>query len=210
MNYLLEQLALPDDEPVTVAELKRHLRTFEDSSQDADLSALIRGGREWAEQFSGFSLMGQKWRLTFETTPLLIGDVVTGFSYAPYYQRVWRMDSTASGEIQLPRAPIISIDKFVSVDSLGVETAIATSAYELREALSRWPRLVSKGGWLMGSFRVEFTSGYADEDSIPVVFKQAIKLWAEAHYDRDPDMMPKYLQAAELLLKQFQANLQLA
>jgi hypothetical protein len=211
MNYLLELISPPDGEPVTLDELKRHLRTFSDTSQDADLNALIRGGREWAEQFSGYALISQGWRLTFETSPLLIGNVVSGFLYAPYYSRAWRTpDMTNTGEIRLPRTPVISVDKFVTVDSQGNEVAVDPATFNLREPLSRWPRLVSLGGWFTGSFRVEFTAGYEDEDNIPVVFKQAIKLWAEAHYDRDLDAMPKYLQAAEAVLRNFQANVQLA
>jgi len=82
----------------------------------------------------------------------------------------------------------------------------------LREADSKWPRLfpINGTGWFLGSYRVEFTAGYSNEDLIPVVFKQAIKLWAEAHYDRDPVMMPLLIKTAEGVLRSERSNLQMA
>ena len=45
---------------------------------------------------------------------------------------------------------------------------------------------------------------------MPVAFKQAMKLWVEANYDRDQTMMPLLLKTAEQLIKGEQIGIRLA
>ncbi len=71
---------------------------------------------------------------------------------------------------------------------------------------------------IFAGFRITFRAGFADRlgspqqdaDVVPVRFKQAMKLWAEANYDRDPIMMPLLLKVAEQLVKPERADLQIA
>jgi hypothetical protein len=117
----------------------------------------------------------------------------------------------------LQRAPVLAITSFLSIDADGVETDIeeigspVVPSYELREASSRWPRVAPLSGaaWTTGTLAIEFRAGYADRlgspqqgaEMVPTIFKQAIKFWVEAMYDRDEKMMPLLLQAAERMLK---------
>ena len=123
----------------------------------------------------------------------------------------------------LRKAPVLAITKFVSVDQAGVETAVDPTTYELREADSKWPRIVALNGaswssWLTGDLRIEFRAGFADRlgspkqgaEMVPVRFIQAMKLYAESLYDRDPKTMTLYMDTATALIKSERSELSLA
>jgi hypothetical protein len=222
MYFTLERVTPPDGEPVDLASMKRHLRTFTSATdEDADITAHITAAREWVEDYTGRALLDQTWKLTLQGRPgsFAGGDIVGGTrdgrlppGYG-YYFGLWMW--SRSGEIMLRKAPVISITSFVTVDQAGVETAVDPATYQLREANSKWPRVVALNGstwstWLTGDMRITFRAGYADEDTIPIRFKQAIKLHAEANYDRDQGMMQKLLDAAEALIRPERSELQVA
>lgn len=193
--FFLERISGPDDEPVGLDELKRQLRTFaSDTTEDDDILQIGKAAREWVEKYTGRALMEQKWRLTIDqrwgSWPR---DIAAPFGGLYTF--------TNKGELLLRRSPVISVEKFVDF-STGVEVAVPAEQWALREKDSKWPRLypVTGADWTNGVFRVEFTAGWADSDSIPACFKQAIKLHAESAYDRDPDYMEKYKEAVEYLL----------
>lgn len=214
--FLLERVTLPSAEPVTLAEIRRHVREFDDvTDNDADLTDLIQGGREWAEDYTGRALMTQTWRITinrFASNGAIMGmaDVVAG--NWPQFSAVGWQKWQQRNEIFLLKSPVTGITKFVSCDSAGTETTIASTQYAFTEPASKWPRIVPLSGasFGTGAIKVEFTAGYASAALVPNVYKQAIKLWVEAHYDRDKDMMPILLEAAMNLLKPFRCELNLA
>jgi len=201
MNFVLERVSNPEIEPVSLAEMKRHLRLFDDiTTEDDDISALIQAGREWVEDYTGRVMVDSTWRLS--------------------------IDAYVSGDIALRRSPALALTSFVSVAADGTETLLedvgspTVNTYEIAEADGKWPRLVPLTGavWTAGKLRVEFRAGFADrlispqQDAsvIPVRFKQAIKLWVEANYDRDKDMMRILLDTAAMLIKPERAELQIA
>lgn len=229
MRYILERVSNPEIEPVTLAEMKLHLRTFgTDTTEDDKITGLIVAAREWAEDYTGRALVDQTWRLTLlgNRGVSFGGDTVGGFrGPGPvnfgYYAGEWNFGRL--GEIHLHKAPVLALSSFVSIDSAGTETAVDASTYELREANSKWPRLVAINGaswstWLTGDLRITYRAGFADRTSspqtgaevVPSRFKQAIMLYGEALYDRDPVMMEKLITAAESLMKPEMANLGLA
>lgn len=213
MNFVLELITPPDDEPVSLVEMKTHLREFDSITADVEsqISGLIKAAREWAEDYTGRALMEQAWRLTVDNVRRPFNSVA-GPPYGPPgppYMGIFQ--PTISGELYLRRAPVIAVTSFVQVDDAGVETAFDAATYQLREKTSKWPRILPiNTSWLNGTFKIEFTAGFDDEDLIPFRFKQAIKLYAEALYDRDPIMMPKLIAAAEGLLGPEKADLNFA
>lgn len=233
MNFTLERVSQPDIEPVTLAEMKRHLRCFLSvTDEDDDITALIVAAREWVEDYTARALIDQTWRLTLGSRLSgysIGGDRVSGytpglgFGCGWFGERDW-LHWMRSGEIMLRKAPIIALTSFVSVDQAGAETAIDPASYELREANSKWPRLVPLNGisWpttgIFAGFRVTFRAGFADRTGspqqdasvVPTRFKQAMKLWAEANYDRDPVMMPLLLDVAQQIVKPERADLSIA
>lgn len=213
MLWALELVSGPEIEPVTLAEAKRHLREYDDvTTNDADITGLIQGAREWVEQYTARALIDQTWRLTFgDSVAVDRVTVPTCVSYS---------SETRGTEIYLRRSPVIAITSFVSVDADGEETAIDAANYELREADGRWPRVVALNGasWALGVHRITFRAGYANRDLspqegaevVPQRFKQAMKLWIEANYDRDERMMRVLLETAEGLIKSERVDLGIA
>lgn len=210
-SYILERTAEPSQEPVTLAELKTHLRIATSvTDEDTELTNLIIAGREWVEDFTGRALVDQTWKLTINQSQAIygIGDRVTGFRYGFYsgdyiWERQW--------EIPLRKSPVLEISSFVSVDDDGTETAIDATSYELRESTSRAPRIAMINTTVspLTMYRITFRAGYCNLDcspagttaDIPERYKQAIKLWVEATYDRDATMMPLLLKTAEQLVR---------
>jgi len=210
MIWVLERVSGPEFEPVTLAEAKRHLRMFDSNTdEDDDVTGLIQGAREWVEDYTGRILVEQEWRLTVDQTGVLTGDSVGGYRTLPGYyagQLVWADRLT---EIALRKSPVIALTSFVTVGSDGAETAVTTGTYQLREGAGRYPRIVplSGGTWGVGNFRITFRAGYANTTgspqdtatSVPNRYKQAMKLWIEAMYDRGAEMQSLLDAAAALV-----------
>lgn len=215
MNYVLERITDPEIEPVTLAEMIQHVREFSSISaaSQAELTGLIVAAREWAENFTGRALIDQTWRIVFGD---LANDPMRMMQSGYYYGTTgWGRGN----EIPLRRSPVIAVLSVVSIDALGVEIEVDPATYEIREPKSKWPRLVSlSGSWPSLDLAVTFRAGFADRlgspvqgaEMVPARFKHGIKLWGEAHYDRDKDMMTTLLSAAEAVLRPERAELSIA
>jgi len=224
MKFVLERVTDPDIEPITLEEIKRHLRAYTDVTiEDDDFTALVVAGREWVEGYTGRALIDQTWCLTIDGNMQSGGDLVTGFD-SVNAQGGWRYADwlrwIRRGEIALRRAPVIAIVSIKSVDQGGAETDIDPASYELREPNSKWPRLVpmAGNGSQTSTLKIVYRAGFADRtgspkqdaSAVPARFKQAIKLWAEANYDRDPVMMPLLLKVAAEIVEPERAFLSIA
>jgi hypothetical protein len=214
--WTLERIVDPTFEPIDLEAMKKHLRAFADATdEDDEVQEQFYAAREWAEEYTGHALVDQKWRLTI--------DIQNGLNYqgsnAIAFDRVAGcLPFNTLGEILLRKSPILEITSFVSIDQAGTETEIDANSYALCDAQSRWPRLARVNGatWLPGCLRVEFRAGYVDKSgdtpvgTVPRRFMQAIKLYAEALYDRDPQMMSVLMKTAEDLLNPVRSELSLA
>jgi hypothetical protein len=211
----MELMTAPITEPVSLAEMIEQVREFDSlssASQDR-LTGLITVARHWAETYTGRALVDQKWRLNLGDANAIFrnvdSDTVSGY-YAGLYQ------AQRDGRILLRRSPVIEITRIATVASDGTETVVGSSTYELREADSRWPSVVALTGSLSGSLRIEFRAGFIDTSAspfvgtVPEIFLQAVRLYAEALYDKDEKQMPLLQNAAEMLLATESANLQIA
>src|SRR5690606_12930911 len=58
----------PETEPVSVVEVKQHLRIDHDT-EDALIEGLVRAAREEVEASAGLALINQSWRLTLDRLP---------------------------------------------------------------------------------------------------------------------------------------------
>ena len=221
MKFSLERLTNPDIEPLTLAEMKRHLRAYADvTTEDPDITGLIVAAREWVEDYTARALIDQKWRLSIDGS---LYDRVSGVNMPPFSFGSGRLEWLRwmrRGEILLHRAPILAITSFVTVDAAGEETAVDSGSYALHEPNSKWPRILPLNGiiWPVGGLKIEYRAGFADrlgspkQDAsvVPTRFRQAMKLWAEANYDRDPVMMPLLLKVAAEIVQPERANLSIA
>lgn len=208
LNFTLERVAGPSVEPLTLAQLKLHLRIDAGiTAEDDEISALLTASREWVEEYTGRALVDQSWTLN-------VGDFVDPNVYRPPNIICGVMRLRLAG-FQLYRSPVIAITSVASVDSNGVETAI-TSGYTLVDANTKWPRVI--GLTTSGNYRISYRAGYVDRTGSPTgdvstilqTYKTAMKLWVEAMFDRDPVMMPKLIEAATAIAKPERCNLQIA
>ncbi len=216
--FALELISGPAIEPVTLAEMKLHLRAYSSTTADSQIEGLIQGGREFVEEYTGRVMIDQTWRLTLISgNPSYIGgDSVTG--YFPVYL-AWR-NWIIRNQIFIPKSPVLSIVSVSTVASSGEVTEIDPANYSLRDEGSKWPRVVGVNGnsLIAAELRVEFRCGFADQtvspptgaEVVPERFKQSIKLWGEAHYDRDRDMMEKLLSVAKSNVEGERTNLPVA
>lgn len=164
----------PACEPVTLDEMKVHLRVTEDA-QDALIQSLIQAAREQVEM---------------RTERALIERTVEAYVDGP------------PPCFSLPFPPLLAVSKIEAViedgtigDEIDMGSVVVASRKQpavihLRSGYS-WPADAV-------GLRVTFTAGFgASPDSVPSVFKQAIKMLA-AHYERNREAVIVGTIATEL------------
>jgi len=219
--FVLERVTNPEIEPITLADMKAHLREFASvTARDDEITALIIGARQWVEDFTGRALVDQTWRITINGAWPIGRDANTVTPYNPNYSAVGWQWWNKKREILLRKSPALAITLFVSADAAGVETPVDPTAYAFCEPDSKWPRIVALNGgsWAGSTLKVEFRAGFANRlgspaegaEMIPVPLIQAMKLWAEAAYNRDKDTVELLLDVAKRLATPERCELGLA
>lgn len=165
MRYGLKQTVAPTDEPITVGEVD--LRTRIDVAKETSLvNGLILMAREHAERMSGYQLMPATWKMYLE-----------GFQ----------------NEIILPRPPLATVSSITYVDTAGDTQTLETSVYVVsagREPSRIW--LGHNESWpsvrgFNEDIVIEYTAGYADAQSVPETFKQAMLMLIDQMYNTRAD-----------------------
>ena len=147
----------PTEEPVTLAEIKDHLRVS-GTAEDSLLTLYAQMAREAVEEETWRALMPQTWML-----------------YLPGWP--------ANGAIELPRPPLASVTAITYTNEDGVEATLAASNYRVDTASvpgrvvlapnGEWPSDVLDS---VNGVAVEFVAGYADASAVPTMAKAAILL----------------------------------
>jgi len=160
----LKLITPPATEPVSLAEVKTHLRV--DITDDDDLiTALVVAAREYCEAFQNRAYITQTWELTldeFPETPLVI-----------------------------PKPPLQSVSSVKYIDYEGTETVfdaanyiVDTSSEPGRLTLAygvTWPTVTLQR---LNGVKITFTAGYGDSASdVPQTVKQAILLLVGHWYE---------------------------
>ena len=150
-------IVAPTVEPVTIDELKAHLRVTSDV-EDADLARLITAAREHAEGQMGRALAEQTRETSADAFP-------------------------KSGVLRLGFAPVVSISSVKYLDEAGVEQTLDPTSYivdtrsepgAVMPTLGKsWPATAA----LPSSVRVQYVCG----TTAPQILKQAI-LFIAAHW----------------------------
>lgn len=158
----------PTDEPISVAELRRHLR--EDSKEhDEQLRSLITVARKTIEEV-------YLWRALIDQTVI------------EYF------DGFADG-MELRWSPIDSITSITYLDTNGSEQTLASSVYEAGSE-NGWGIVRLKYSQTFPSTRshadvvwIEYTAGYGtSSDDVPEGIRHAILLYAGGLHDGDPPL----------------------
>jgi len=174
----------PPAEPVTLDEIKDHLRMQDINNFDSQLLGLITASREWIEDCTGRALVQQTWK---------------------YYLQDW----PSGDEFELPYSPLQSVTSIKYTNSAGTETEWTNTYYEV-DTDSEPGRVILAHGKTWPSttlhpknpIEIEFVAGYDDDSgsppdytvNIPEAIKNAIKLDVEIRFERPNDAYVKVLQ----------------
>lgn len=156
--------AAPAAEPISLAEVKAHLRV-DAGDEDALLSALIVAARTFIERTLGVALITQGWS---------------------YFLDFW----PRAGCITLPIRPVQAVGAVKVHDGGGGSVTLDMASYAV-DVLSDPARLVLTGALppapsrALNAFEVAFTGGYGDEaGDVPGPIAQALKLLVAHWFER--------------------------
>ena len=156
--WSVRQVAEPDTEPLSLAEVKAHLRVVDDDSEDSTITNMIATARSYVESFTGRALISRQFNAMYCRFP---GD-----------------------RIQIPVMPLVSVDGVFYTDSSETEQAVSSSLYvanarvEPAEVVLKlgntWPSATLSPSWPV---RILFTAGYGTTgDTVPYPIRQAMLL----------------------------------
>jgi uncharacterized phiE125 gp8 family phage protein len=156
-------------EPVSLAEMRVHLRVI-DTAEDDLISSLITTARQYIEDQTQLAIATQTYRLTLDGFPLAdISDYTRADGF--YY--------SSAVPITLPRSPVSSVSSITYVDTAGTTQTLSSSLY--RVATDSLPGRVAPAynqtwPWtqdVIESVKVTFVAGYT---TAPKTLTAAIKL----------------------------------
>lgn len=160
-SYLL---AGPAEEPVSLAQMKAHLRV-EDEAEDGLIEALIVAARVHVESLTSRALLAQTWRVVLDGWP-------------------------ASGAIRLPVSPMITLTEIRGYDADGGEHQIGTAQF-LSDGQASPARLICpatvEGAPVLRErmgIEIDYVAGFgtAPED-VPADLVQSLKTLAAYWYE---------------------------
>jgi uncharacterized phiE125 gp8 family phage protein len=150
----------PAEDPMSLAEIKAHLRVTH-GDEDALILRMLRAATHAIENRAHVSMIRQSYRLTRDRAP---GSV-----------------------INLPRPPLISVESVAVIQKGGALTPVDDDLYEIDPG--RPGRLKFRGAlpWTdrtLGSLRIEFTAGFGDDAAaVPPELKLALSAMVAHFYE---------------------------
>ncbi|MFF2320931.1 head-tail connector protein [Agrobacterium sp. NPDC058088] len=150
MTYAL--IHPPQVEPLTLAEVKAHLR-LDGGEEDALLAALLRTAREHLERVTSLCLIRQTWRLYLDRWP-------------------------ENGVILIGKGPVQVIETILVFNAQG-RAADITGADRLLDGTARparlWLRDPPSPGRAMNGIEIDFIAGYGEAGTdVPDTLKRAM------------------------------------
>lgn len=157
----IAELLPPAVEPVTLAEVKAHLRLDTDD-EDALLSALVRTARQYMEAETGLCLIVRLLRLYLDDWP-------------------------EGRVIQIARGPVQAIEMLTVYDDFGAPVDVNTAGYVL-DGAARLARLVlperPATARAMNGIEIDFTVGFGESGAdVPDTLKRALLLHVAAMFE---------------------------
>lgn len=152
----------PAEEPVSLAEIKSHLKV-DVADEDDLISSYLTAARLQCELEARRAFVSQTLQLKLEEWP-------------------WE------DRIHLPRPPLQSVTSVVYVDSDGVQHTLSGSDYIVDTASEPGRIILAFGvGWPGATLQpgpaitVTYVAGFGDAEDVPATYKQAIRL-ATGHF----------------------------
>ena len=183
----------PSAEPITLDELKTHLR-ISGTDEDAYLTSLIEEVRQEAEDQTGLAFITQSWQLTLDRWPAAREDWWDGEREA-HIDVLYGGDRANYASVRLPRYPLLTVDTINVYSEDGVATAVTIADVFDVDTQSLRGRLTIKRGavWPIAlqannAIEVNYTSGYgAAATAVPAPIKRALRQMAAYAYEHRGD-----------------------
>lgn len=179
MRVPVQTITGPSVEPVTLLEVKTHLRGISHSDHDDLLNGLIKSAREYVETATNRSLVTQ--------------------TLAAYYKN-WPDNDV----FVLPQGPVQSVSTVKYTTAAGTETTYSSDNYTTE--LNLTPALVMLGyekTWPTATLHndeypieITYVAGYGTGGDIPENLKTAVKFHVEMMYDKPPADYARSLERA--------------
>ena len=152
----LKLITAPSTEPVSLAEVKLHLRV-DHTDEDTLITNLIKVAREMAEDATWRALMTQTWEMRLDTWPGM--------------------------PLKLPKAPLQSIASIKYLDENSIEGTVNTSIYDV-DTFNEPGRIFFKKGqtwpsvnlYERGAVRIQFVCGWASAETVSYKIKAGMLL----------------------------------
>jgi hypothetical protein len=191
VNYGLSVLTPPDEEPITLARAKLHLRIDQDVEDDI-LAGWIGAARTFTELHANRRWVSQQLRMTMADWP----DGGGGSWVQNYIARTTGLTAAGiSGAVPLPVEPVVSVDAVryhalngtltALVEDVNYQTWLDHSPPLVAPApLRSWP--VVQVGKLQ-AVKIDFTAGYGGAAAVPEQAKAAMQLCLSYWYENRGD-----------------------
>lgn len=166
-------------EPVSLDEVKLHLRLTGDTTEDDLLAGLVVAAREYCEKYTGVAFAEQTLELLLDGWP-------------------------SKNFIELPVAPLLSVTSIKYKDSAGVENTFTKYSVDTDRPIGRvvlnysesWPSFTA---YPNNPIRIRFVAGY---QIIPQSLKQAILLLVGHWYEnREATIIGTISKESEFAIK---------
>lgn len=180
MTYLT-QCVPPEHEPLSLAEVKAHLRIDHDA-EDGLIGGYIRTARMIVERWLGRALIKQSWQLILDRWP--------------------------DGPIRLPIPPLLSVDDIRLLSWDGSPQSLDPTLYRIESRAepgfilpvgrSRLPQ----PGQTTSGIEIDFSAGYGVSwNQVPEPVRQALSMMVGTYYEqREASAMPPTGAVARLLM----------
>ncbi|MEM4234908.1 MAG: head-tail connector protein [Candidatus Methanomethylicaceae archaeon] len=160
---MLKLLTPPAVEPISLSEIKLHLR-IDGTSEDTLLNVLITTARQHVEAITRRALIQQQWQLI--------------------------LDDWWDDVLELPLPPLISVDSLTYKDASGGINTMPSSDYIYetvgigRLRLAKGKSFPSVELYSIGAIKITFTAGYgSDGVDVPEPIRHAIRLLVGHYYE---------------------------
>ncbi|MEL6111216.1 MAG: head-tail connector protein [Pseudomonadota bacterium] len=156
----LTLIAAPISEPITLDDMKRHLRLLTPDHDDS-LSQLLVAARHALEARAGLAFATQRWTLALDA------------------ERVARCP-----DVLLPLSPVKSVDSVTLIDHDGNRMSMADSEFSISAGTIgrvRFRNIPTAEIRPLGGIEIDFTAGYDSISLIPAELRHAVRLLT-AHF----------------------------
>lgn len=150
----LSQTVAPTEEPVSLADVKLHLRV-DGNEENVLIASLIAAAREFCESYTGLQFVTATWAYTLDAFP-------------------------SQDIIRLPRPPLSSVTTVAYTDAAGDAQTMSSSDYDVdttsiegRLALAygaSWPSTRDE----IDAVTITYVAGYGNAQAVPDAAKSAI------------------------------------